>query len=115
MTYWQDWMACGLLMSLPAAAQADIFRWDNGQLVPGTQGITPGPGVNLSSQDLDGANLLTSPTWLVLYDNLVTSLENGDFQGLCNLRRAFPVWHKTWGRHSCLPEIAGRNARPMEL
>ena len=49
MTYWQAWMACGLLMSLPAAAQADIFRWDNGQLIPGTEGITPGPGVNLSS------------------------------------------------------------------
>ena len=30
-------------------ARADIFRWDNGQLIPGTQGITPGPGVNLSS------------------------------------------------------------------
>ena len=49
MTNWQAWMACGLLMSLPAAAQADIFRWDNGQLIPGTEGITPGPGVNLSS------------------------------------------------------------------
>jgi hypothetical protein len=42
-------MACGLLMSLPAAAQADIFRWDNGQLIPGTEGITPGPGVDLNS------------------------------------------------------------------
>src|SRR5687767_7641393 len=45
MTYWQAWMACGLLMILPAAAQADIFRWDNGQLIPGTEGIMPGPGV----------------------------------------------------------------------
>ena len=34
-------MACGLLMSLPAAAQADIFRWDNAQLIPGTEGILP--------------------------------------------------------------------------
>jgi uncharacterized protein YjbI with pentapeptide repeats len=34
---------------LPAAAQADIFRWDNGQLIPGTEGITPGPGVDLGS------------------------------------------------------------------
>jgi uncharacterized protein YjbI with pentapeptide repeats len=36
-------------MSLPAAAQADIYRWDNGELIPGTEGITPGPGVNLGS------------------------------------------------------------------
>ena len=52
MTNWQAWMACGLLMSLPAAAQADIFRWDNGQLIPGTEGITPGPGVQLDHHEL---------------------------------------------------------------
>src|SRR5688572_7252822 len=49
MKYWQAWMACGLVMSLPAAAQADIFRWDNGELIPGTEDIRPGPGVDLSS------------------------------------------------------------------
>jgi hypothetical protein len=48
MKYWQAWMVCGSLMSLPAAAQANIFRWDNGQLIPGTQGITQWPGVDLS-------------------------------------------------------------------
>ena len=52
MTNWQAWMACGLLMSLPAAAQADIFRCDNGQLIPGTEGITPGPGVQLDHHEL---------------------------------------------------------------
>jgi hypothetical protein len=57
MTNWQAWMACGLLMSLPAAAQADIFRWDNGQLIAGTEGITPGPGVNLSSLNTPQSNL----------------------------------------------------------
>ena len=46
-------MACGLLMTFPAAAQADIFRWDNGELIPGSQRFTPGPGVNL--------NLLNTP------------------------------------------------------
>jgi hypothetical protein len=35
MRIWQAWMACGLLMSLPAAAPSDIFRWDNGQLIVG--------------------------------------------------------------------------------
>jgi hypothetical protein len=57
MTNWQAWIACGLLMSLPAAAQADIYRWDNGQLIPGTQGITPGPGVNFSQRTSPQRNL----------------------------------------------------------
>ena len=39
-----------VLTTAAAAARADIFRWDDGQLIPGTEGITPGPGVNLSSQ-----------------------------------------------------------------
>jgi hypothetical protein len=50
-------MACGLLISLPAAAQADIYRWDNGQLIPGTEGITPGPGVNLNDWHSTQRNL----------------------------------------------------------
>jgi hypothetical protein len=29
-------MACALVVALTPAAQADIFRWDNGQLIPGT-------------------------------------------------------------------------------
>jgi hypothetical protein len=31
MTQWPAWIACGLLVSLPAVVQADIFRRDNGQ------------------------------------------------------------------------------------
>ena len=31
------------------ATHADIYRWDNGALIPGSEGIEPGPGVNLSS------------------------------------------------------------------
>ena len=38
-------------------AWAQIYRWDNGQLIPGTAGITPGPGVNLSNMTLQYANL----------------------------------------------------------
>ena len=51
---------------------ADIFRWDNNQLIPGTEGIDPGPGINLSERDLAFANLrdqdLTSANleWAVL-------------------------------------------------
>src|SRR5688500_16359674 len=37
---------------------ADIFRWDDGKLVPGTQGLTPGPGVQLDHRELPFASLL---------------------------------------------------------
>ncbi len=37
--------------------RADIFRWDNGQLIPGTEGITPGPGVELSGWNTEPHNL----------------------------------------------------------
>jgi uncharacterized protein YjbI with pentapeptide repeats len=49
--------ACALLFALAAVSRADIFRWDNGALIPGTQGITPGPGVQLSNRNLDYADL----------------------------------------------------------
>jgi hypothetical protein len=41
----------------PAAARADIFRFDNHRLIPGTTGITPGPGVDFSSLNLSRADL----------------------------------------------------------
>ena len=36
---------------------ADIFRWDNNQLIPGTEGIVPGPGIRLAEFQLQYANL----------------------------------------------------------
>ena len=36
-----------LLGTLAQPLPADIYRWDNGQVIPGTEGITPGPGVQL--------------------------------------------------------------------
>jgi uncharacterized protein YjbI with pentapeptide repeats len=38
-------------------SSADIFRWDTGQVIAGTQGITPGPGVRLDNRHLPYANL----------------------------------------------------------
>jgi Leucine-rich repeat (LRR) protein len=38
-------------------------------------------------QDLDGANLLINATGLALWENQITNLKNGDFQGLNNLQR----------------------------
>jgi uncharacterized protein YjbI with pentapeptide repeats len=54
------WLTAGalILASLSAPpARADIFRWDNNQLIPGTEGITPGPGVLLDNRDLEFAQL----------------------------------------------------------
>ena len=49
--------AWALLLVLAAACQADIFRWDNRRLIPGTEGIEPVPGVNLENQNLEYAGL----------------------------------------------------------
>jgi hypothetical protein len=43
--------------STATTTRADIVRWDNGQVIPGTEGITPGPGILLNSLDLRFANL----------------------------------------------------------
>ena len=51
---------CGDLDAQRPAVRAggsDIFRWDNGQLIPGTAGITPAPGVQLARMDLQYAEL----------------------------------------------------------
>ena len=59
----QRWMTCALLFALAldsAATRGDIFRWDNGQLVPGTGGIVPAPGVNLSGRNLEFADFRES-------------------------------------------------------
>ena len=45
-----------LLASLPCL-HADIYRWDTGAVVPGTEGITPGPGVQLDHIELEYARL----------------------------------------------------------
>ena len=47
---------CVILVA-PLALHADVYRWDNGQLIPGTEGITPGPGVDLSRVELEYARL----------------------------------------------------------
>jgi uncharacterized protein YjbI with pentapeptide repeats len=59
-------------MSLPAAAQADIFRWDNGQLIPGTEGITPGPATEIGARALQFAELSnTNLTGSWFYDKML--------------------------------------------
>jgi uncharacterized protein YjbI with pentapeptide repeats len=47
---------------IPDQAQAVIYRWDNGQPIPGTEGIEPGPDVDLSDMTLSYAKLYVSDT-----------------------------------------------------
>ncbi len=44
------------LVAAPTA-WADIFRWDNSQVIPGTEGITPGPGMQLDEWNTEAHNL----------------------------------------------------------
>jgi len=40
-------VALAFLVATAGSSRADIYRWDNGWLIPGTEGITPGPAVQL--------------------------------------------------------------------
>ena len=42
-----------VILAAPFALHADIYRWDNGQVIPGTEGIEPGPGVQLDHRQLE--------------------------------------------------------------
>ena len=50
-------LACLFAWTASGSSRADIYRWDNGNVIPGTQGITPGPGVDLSYWNTAARNL----------------------------------------------------------
>ncbi|MFO0914180.1 MAG: pentapeptide repeat-containing protein [Pirellulales bacterium] len=54
------------------AAHAQIYRWDNGQVIPGTEGIKLGPGVLLSGWNSPASNLR--------YGNFKGDLSKGDLK-----------------------------------
>ena len=78
-----------MILAAPFALHADIYRWDNGEVIPGTEGITPGPGVQLdyrelehaelSRQDLTGSNFSFSN--LTGADLQYSTLTNADLRG----------------------------------
>jgi len=53
----QRLLLCVVLLLVPSAARADIYRWDTGEVIPGTEGIEPGPGATLDDMDLQFADL----------------------------------------------------------
>jgi hypothetical protein len=70
---WAMTVSCGLMTN----GYADIYRWDNGKLIPGTEDITPGPGAQLDQRELDYAAL--TGTDLSAADFQASSLKNANF------------------------------------
>lgn len=68
-----------------STSNADIFRWDDGELIPGTEGIEPGPGVSLWNLDLTAANLASTNLANSFLSN--SNLTNADLSA-ANLSRA---------------------------
>jgi uncharacterized protein YjbI with pentapeptide repeats len=62
-----------------STSRADIFRWDNGQVIPGTEGIVPGPGIDLANRQLQYAGL--SSIDLTGADFLLCNLANANLAG----------------------------------
>ena len=52
----RDHRARCTLLAAPST-NADIYRWDTGEVIPGTEGIQPGPGVRLVWWNTDDRNL----------------------------------------------------------
>ena len=46
-------LICTIVLCFSATCHADIFRWDNGELIPGTEEMEPAPGVDWSRQQLE--------------------------------------------------------------
>lgn len=52
-----SFLAIVCLAALNVSGRADIYRWDTGELIPGTENITPGPSINLSGWNTPSRNL----------------------------------------------------------
>jgi uncharacterized protein YjbI with pentapeptide repeats len=50
-------LSIAALIVQSVSVNADIYRWDNGQVIPGTEGITPGQNIDLSLWNGDSHNL----------------------------------------------------------
>jgi uncharacterized protein YjbI with pentapeptide repeats len=57
MNYRHSWIACAVLFGLASVGNADIYRWDNHKVIPGTEGIQPWPGAQLHDRNLTFARL----------------------------------------------------------
>jgi len=49
--------AAALALAAAPLARADIYRWDDATIIPGTESITPAPGIDLSHWNTPGHTL----------------------------------------------------------
>ncbi|MCA9196668.1 MAG: pentapeptide repeat-containing protein, partial [Planctomycetales bacterium] len=87
-------LALAVLVFITAVGQADIFRWDTGELIPGTEGIVPRAHIrltdwnseshNLQYADFSGIDLKLSDmdrSWLDFADFRSANLTRAAFRG----------------------------------
>lgn len=100
-----------------AACRGEIVRWDDGMVIPGTQGITPAPGVVLEQRDLfkaelsfadltharlQGANLTEARFWfakLAGADFTGAEIRNADFSNSAELTKEQLYATASYQRH----------------
>ncbi len=135
---WRLWLFTVVVLVLAhQPGQADVFRWDNGEIIPGTQGIDPGPGVQLDhreeasrnlrfadlSTDLTGANFTYS--WLenarFTDANLAnamlagTKLSQADFTDAWIEGAALPRSGITYDQLASTASFKSKNLRRLDL
>jgi uncharacterized protein YjbI with pentapeptide repeats len=76
-----------------SVSRAEIYRWDTGEAIPGTEGITPGPG-----------------EWLGYWNTEARNLRFADFSGGLDLCGAY--LHRSWLDNA---DFSGANLRHANL
>ena len=84
---WLALVAAAAILAASTAARADIFRWDTGAVIPGTEGIVPGPGVQLAGSITPGPVPQVEHRNLEFADLAGVNLTGADFE-LANLTNA---------------------------
>ena len=86
--------------------QADILRWDNGDVIPGTEGIDVGPGAELDNLRLEFANLsridLSDASFV--NSNLNHAILSGSSLSNANLTDAF-IGGARFGGHLSMEQL----------
>ncbi len=92
--------------------RADIYRWDNGQVIPGTEGIELGPGVDLSFRGLKYADMSGKDLSLAQFTS--SNLIRANF-GLANLTEANLSGASLNGASFWLANLMSANLQDAEI
>jgi uncharacterized protein YjbI with pentapeptide repeats len=83
--------------TVSARVEADIYRWHDGQVIPGTEGITPGPGVVLDHRELSFVSL----------EGLDLTGSRFEFSNLANARFTFYTGGDHYGSNLTGANLSG--------